>query len=494
MIQDEDKIYFDLERVPLKSEREENKRKRRSRFLTILLCLFFFVLGAITLKLIESFVFPSSDFKSTDVMGEIEYMFENYWLYSKDHEDLANELEDKAFYGMSNFAEDTYTSYMSVKEMSEFSDSINMDYVGIGVQYSKYDGIAIVSKVFKDSPAMKAGILAGDIIQAIDGVKIDDKTTDEIKDMVIGPEGTDVVITVTRDGKDLDLTCTRASINSSVYAYRENDYVVMELNSFGANTAQECVRYLDEFADLEKIIIDIREDTGGYQSAVQEVCGLFIGDNKVYLRQKGVDGREQFDYTKAIKHYDNFKKIVILTNGNTASAAEVFAICMKESHPDVTLVGTTTFGKGVIQINKSLSNGAVLKMTAYHWYSPNGNSIDKTGIKPDVEVRQHDINYEYYSAMAEDEKYELDSVSDSVRICQLALDFLDYQIDRTDGYFDESLAKALLSYKSERGMAADSVLDKDTFEAVISSASREISQNESKDLQMMKAKEIINGN
>lgn len=491
---DNEKVYIDLQKVPLESERNERRQLRRKRILTVLLCLLFFVAGIGTSFIINRLIHPKTEISAGDTLSEIEYLMENYWLYSKDHENLKNELEDKAFYGMTSFDEDIYTGYMSAKEMEEFSSGINMDYVGIGVQYSKNDDLAIVMRVFKDSPAYKAGIMTGDIVKAVDGTLINELSSDEVKELVIGPEGTDVVITVTRDGKDMDLVCTRAAINSSVYAYKENDYVIMELISFGNNTAQECVHYLDEYTDLEKIIIDIRGNTGGYQTSVQEVCGLFIGDNKVYLRQKGVDGKEIMDYTRAIRYYDNFKNIVIVADEDTASAAEVFAICMRESHPNVTIVGTTTYGKGVIQSNRLLSNGGALKYTAYHWYSPNGNSIDKVGVVPDIEVKLHDINYQYYSSMDESVTYELDSVSEYVRLAQLALDYLDYQVDRTDGYFDESTELALSSFKNSIGMDNVTVLDSDTMDALVSAASRQLSMNPEKDTQLMKAKEIINGN
>ena len=491
---DNDKIYFDLERAPLASERKEKRELRKRRILTSLLCLFFLLIGLLAGYFINKVLYPSEQVESSQVMGEIEYAMENQWLYSDQYDDLKTELEDKAFYGMTSFEDDVYTSYMSAKEMDEFSTGINMDYVGIGVQYSKNEDLAIVVKVFKGSPAELVGIKAGDIIKAVDGADITDMTSDEVKERVIGPEGTDVVITVTRDGKDIDCVCTRASINSSVYAYRENDYVVLELNSFGTNTAQECVKYLDEYTDLEKIIIDVRDDSGGYQTSVQELCGLFIGPNKVYLRQKGVDGKESFDYTNAIRHYTNFKKIVILINENTASAAEVFAIALKEQHPGVRLVGTTSYGKGVIQTNKMLSNGGVLKMTAYYWYSPNGNSIHNVGVTPDQEVRMHDVYYEYFTSIDEGVTYELDSVSEFVRISQLALDYLDYDVARTDGYFDQSFATALNKFKVDRGMANDSILDSLTFNAIVSAASREIVDNPIKDYQLVRAKEILSGN
>lgn len=490
----EDKVYFDLERVPLRSEREERRNKRRKRFLVFLLCLLCFLCGTIGGYFLHRTIHPSYNADTKDVIGEIEYAMDHYWLYSDEYDDLVSELENKALYGMTEFEDDPYTGYMSKEELEEFSTSINMDYVGIGVEYSYYDSIALIKKVFKNSPAEKAGVMAGDIIKNIDGESIEDLTSDDIRERVLGEEGTQVVITVLRGTELIDIPIIRGAVSNTVYAYREDDYVVMELNSFGADTGLECMRYLDEYTDLDKIIIDLRNDSGGYQSSVKEVCGLFIGNNEVYLRQKDVDGVETADTTYAKKTYNNFKKIVLLVNENTASAAEVFTICLKECLDDVTVVGVTTYGKGVIQTTRLLNNGGALKMTSYYWYSPNGTSVHGTGIVPDVEVRMAPIYYRMYNAMSEDETYEQDCVSDTVSLVQEALEYLDYPIARTDGYFDQNLADCLRDYKISKGMNADSVLDAKTFEAVISDVSREIANNPNKDLQMIKAKEIINGN
>ncbi|MBQ6478820.1 MAG: PDZ domain-containing protein [Erysipelotrichaceae bacterium] len=490
----EEKVYFDLERVPLRSEREEKRNRRKKRFLIFLLCLLCFLCGTIG----GAFLFKAqhtsyqADVKNT--MGEIEYLMDHYWLYSDEYDDLTGELENKALYGMTDFDYDPYTSYMSKEELDMFSESINMDYVGIGVEYSYYDSIAIVKKVFKNSPAEKAGVMAGDIIKEIDGESIEGFTSDDIRERVLGTAGTEVVITFLRGGESIDIPIIRGAVNNTVYAYRENDYVVMELNSFGNDTGTECMRYLDEYTDLDKIIIDLRNDSGGYQSSVKELCGLFIGNNEVYLRQKGIDGTETADTTYAKKTYDNFKKIVLLVNENTASAAEVFTICLKECHKDVSVVGVTTYGKGVIQTTRLLNNGGALKVTTYYWYSPNGTSIHGTGIVPDVEVRMPEIYYQVYYFPAEGETYEPDSVSETVKLVQQSLEFLDYPVDRTDGYFDQSMADCLREYKVSKGLSDDPVLDAETFEAIVSDVSREIATNPDKDLQMIQAKELINGN
>lgn len=486
----EETVVVGLEKIPLKTEREEKKNRIKRIIVTITLCILFCIIGFAGGTIFNNLLHPNYKTDATNTLGEIEAILKNNWIYANDHEDLIKELEDKAFYGMTSFEEDPYTTYMSSEELNEFSSNINRDYVGIGIQYSTATGKAVVSRVFKESPAEKAGFEPGDIIEAVDGKSIENLSTDEIKELVLGEPNTEVVITITRKNEKLDLICIRDSVDNSVYCYAENDYVVMELSSFGVNTGKDAIAYLDEYADYEKIIIDLRNNSGGYQTSVKEIAGLFIGNNEVYLIQKDIKGNEHSDVTSCSKTYRNFKDIILLVNRYTASAAEVLTICLKEKLPFVTIVGETTYGKGVIQSTNYLLNGGVLKYTSYNWYSPNGVSIHETGIKPDVEVMLDDVAYEYYEQMNEDEEYRFDSVSEITRICEISLNFLGYDVDRNDGYFDKQFENALNAYKADNGLENMGVLDTNTYESIISDTILTLSMPE-KDYQFIKAIELI---
>lgn len=490
MEENNEKVYVGLEKVPLKSEREEKKNKSKHVFLTIVIAFLLIIFGIVLGIIYSNVLHPMKNTNASNVIGEIEAILDRDWIYAADHENLQEELENKAYYGMTTFSEDPYTTYMSPEELESFSTGINMDYVGIGVQYVMNNDLAIVERVFMNSPAQDAGIQVGDIIDSVDGIPVKGLTSDEIKEKVIGEEGTTVVIGITRDNKHLDISVIRGSVDNSVYCYAENDYVVMNLMSFGINTCNDCISYLDQYLDYDKLIIDLRGNTGGYQTSVQEISGLFVGDGVVYLRQEDSNGVEVSDLTSCPKTYNNFKKIILLVDGETASAAEVFTICLKEYLDYVTIVGETTFGKGVIQTTNYLLGGGVLKYSSFYWYSPNGVSIHKTGIKPDVEVLLDDIAYEYYYDMEEDEEYKIDSVSIIVDFCEKGLKFLDYDIARTDGYFDESLEKSLKLYQENNNLPSNGILDKKTYESIISDVIFELS-NKQKDKQLQKAIELI---
>ena len=487
---EEEKIDFEkMKRVPLASERAEIRSRRRKRFLVFLLCLLSLMAGIFADR-VYTLANPVQK-KESNIYEQIKSIMGHTWLYSDLYEDLDKELEDKALYGMTAFDFDPYTTYMSDEEMNSFTDSINGNYVGIGVEYTNFNGKAMIVKVFYSSPAEKAGLQAGDAILKVDGIDIVDADTEQIRSLVLGIEGTEVVLTIERGTEVFDVTVIRGVVNSTVFAYKKDDLIVMELNSFGSTTCEECIKYLDNFAGAGKIIVDLRGNGGGYQGSVRDICGLFIGPDEVYLRQRGVDGKETSDYTPSdSKHYD-FDKIVLLVNGDTASAAEVFTIAVKERCENVTIIGEKTFGKGVIQTNRVLNNGGVLKLTSYYWYSPDGVSIHEEGIAPDIEVKMPDIYYESYYDLEEDEAYEFDSVSDSAKVTQKALQYLGYDIERTDGYFDASLRDALISYQAEHSLKADGILDQTTFSSIISETSRELSINDEKDTQLQKALEVV---
>lgn len=491
MNSDNDKVYLNLQRVPLKSEREEKKNKRNKIIINIIVFVILISVGFVGGLLFYRNIHPSSKFDTVNAFGEIKAILKNQWLYADDYEDLNTELEDKAFYGMTSFVEDPYTTYMSKSELEAFASTINMDFVGIGVVYTLQGDYPIIERVIINSPAQKAGLLTGDIITHIDGESVSGLGLSEIKEKAIGLEGSLVTITILRNNESMDVDVIRGAVDNSVYCYVNDDYVVLDIYSFGESSARDCMSYLDQYLDYHKIIINLRDNTGGYQTAVSELTGLFIGNNKVYLKQSDASGELIERKTFCTKTYTNFDKIVILVNEDTASAAEVFAICLKEQLDNVTLVGATTFGKGVIQSTHYLVNGGSLKYTSYNWYSPSGVSINGVGITPDIEVKQADVYYETYSELKNDEVLAIDVVDNRVKTAQKCLKFLNYYNGRTDGYFDKEFEKAIYSFRVDNNIDEGYVLEANTYDSIISKTISALSDSEN-DYQMLKAIEIIN--
>lgn len=486
---EEEKVVYKLKKQPLSSEIKERKEKRKRGIFVTVLAVLFLVLG-ILIGIAASSLDDGLDSDGTNIykkFQEIERYMDSFWLYGNDYEDLNQVLEDNAFYGMTRFEHDPYTSYMSVEDYDEFNSSINMNIVGIGISYIQLDDVTTIMRVLKDSPAEQGGLMAGDIIKRIDGVDISGMTTDEISELALGDDGTVVNIEVMRDGEVLSFDIVRAAIDATTYAYSEDDHVVLDIDSFGMNTYNECIHYLEDYRDYEKLIIDLRDNTGGYQTSVQEVAHLFLGDDVLVMSQEFKDGRREEYYTVGSEYYDNFKEIVVLVNEHTASAAEVLAIALKEQHPNTTLMGTTTFGKGVVQTSLVLDDGSVLKVTTSKWLSPNGEWINGEGINPDIEVLLDDILYETYTMMEDGDVLTLDSVSPFNILASESLEFLGYDIARKDGYFDESLQAAISAFQADKGFEVTGELDSVTYETIISNVIKEWAMNPQKDRQMLEA-------
>lgn len=487
---EDNKVIIKLKKQPLKSEREEMKQEKKKKIFIVLTCVLLFVLGVFVGGGVAYALKSSGDASAYSKLDEIKSRLKSNWLYRNDYDDLDTTLDDKAFYGMTTFSDDPYTTYMSSEEMNEYANDINMNYVGIGVQYNSYN--YTILRVYNDSPAQAAGLLAGDVIKRVDDEDVSGKTNDEIKQMVQGQEGTIVKITVLRDNKEITYDVTRGNVDSTVYAYKYDNTLVLEIMSFGSNTGNECIKYLDEYKDEDRLVIDLRNNTGGYETAVQEVAGIFLGKDKIVMHKVYSDNNIDTDYTISNAYYDNFKKIVILTNGSTASASEVLTMALKEGHDNVTVVGEKTYGKGVMQSSYILNDGSALKVTIAYWTSPDNNSINKTGIVPDVEVKLHDVMYESVSFLEEGTTINVDEVSTYVKTMQLMLDYLDYDVDRTDGYFSNDTLTALNKYRKDVGLDESKVLDEETYSALYSSVISLNRTDSSKDNQLVKAMEIIN--
>lgn len=492
-MENENKVVIKLKKVPLESERQELKQKRRENFLIILLVFVIFVTGIGVGYGISKINFNNDGYKahSDNKYDAIKEYFKNVWLYKNDYENLDELLDDKAIDGLSSFANDPYTSYMSKEEMEEYANHINMDYVGIGLQYSLFDNVATVLRVFKESPAEKAGLREGDIFLKVDDTVLTEENIDDLKSMVQGVEGTTVRVTVDRNGEELEFSIARGKITSTVYAEAKDDYVILEIMSFGESTAEECIKYLKGFTDYHKLIIDLRENGGGYQTALQKTATLFVGKDKVVMNQTYNDGKTEKAMTIGNTCFDNFEQIVILVDGGTASAAEVLTLCIKENHPNCIIVGEQTYGKGVVQSNYLLEDGSVLKITTSAWTSPSGKVIEGEGITPDIEVSFPDIFYMPATGIEEDDVYKYDDVSYVIQVAQMALQAIDYNVERTDGYFDSQFEEVLDTFKKDNGLNVDHILDYETYLAIVSKVNYEYAFNEDRDTQLNKAKEIL---
>ena len=300
--------------------------------------------------------------------------------------------------GMADALGDRYTVYMTAEESSDFYDDLHGNVgSGIGIEMGERDGYVRVLRTLPDNPARKAGILAGDIIYKVDGEEVYDLSTDEISKKVRGEAGTEVTVTVVRDGKEKSFTMKRETINNvSAYVDYDGSTAIVTVTRFDNDTGTMVQGFANKFADkgIKKVILDLRGNGGGYVAAAGDLLSLWI-DGDTYLVQKSKHYGDSSSKTSNSKALLKDMKTIVLVNGSTASASEIVAGALQD-YKKATIVGETTYGKGVVQNLFDLSNGTSLKVTTAEWHTPKDRSINKEGIKPDVEVER---SYEDINAM-----------------------------------------------------------------------------------------------
>lgn len=493
-MEDKDVITNDqvkIERHKWPDEVQADKKQNRSRKITIITVAFaFFIMG---MSFSKTFL-GSSRGSTNDKAALIEQIMNSEWYFGKDIEDLETKVQDNGFYGMTSFEVDPHTTYMSAEEMAQYTTNLSGTYVGIGVQYYESEsGSFIIQRVFENSPAQKSGLEAGDIMIAVSGVNIEDEDIKEISSMVMGNEGTEVTITVIRDNKEMDFTMKRGKVLHSVFGLELEDNIgYIELDQFGESTAEEVLNYLEKFEGKDsQLIIDLRDNGGGYLNSVVDIASYFIEKDKVVLITEGRNGSQIEQKTNYDKQF-NFDEIVILINGGTASASEVLTAALVEHLDNVTVVGTLSYGKGTVQQSRMFNDNSAIKYTTAEWLTPNGNKIHRVGITPDVISELHPIITNGFAAYVEDSKFAYDSVGVSVQVMQEALDFLGFKVDRRDGYFDKSTESALKSFQTSVNLASDGVLTQDVYNSLTSRVIREWTANKNNyDIQLDKAIEIL---
>lgn len=324
-----------------------------------------------------------ADLSNDKELNEFLEVYAN--ITSEYYEDVnKKELLEKAIAAMMNYLGDDYTSFLDDNETNDLMQKLAGEYTGIGVSINNSD--KSISKVFKDTPASKAGILEGDIIIGLNNEDLSVKNANEVVDLIKKTTGT-FTLKLKRGENVINVDLKNEKIISPSITYKMIDetkvgYIYIE--AFSKTLATQVKNALDELenAGMESLIIDLRDDTGGYLDAATEVASLYLEKGKrIYsLNYKG-EITNYDDKTSDKKDYE----IVILINGNTASASEILAAALKESY-GASIVGEKSYGKGKVQQTLDLSGGSMVKYTSAYWLTPNGTCIDKVGIAPDYPV------------------------------------------------------------------------------------------------------------
>ena len=318
-----------------------------------------------------------------DYLKELEYAYNNI-LNSYVEKVDEKELTNAAIKGMYNYLGDPYTSYLDKDSTDNLMDRLKGEYKGIGVEITTNESGTVVMTVFENSPAEEAGIMVGDIITKVKGVDVNGKTTSEVSNMIKSTNG-NVEIEVNRGGitKTLTLKVSTVSIKSVVKnKYDKTGYLRIE--TFSNTTYKQFKESLEtlEKDGIENLIVDVRNNGGGFLNSAVEIAELFVEKGKPIYGLQTKDKKEMYkDTTKEKRDY----KVIVLINGGSASASEVLAAALKESY-GATLLGTKSYGKGTVQDTSELESGGMIKYTTAYWLTPKGVTINEKGLTPDIEV------------------------------------------------------------------------------------------------------------
>ena len=299
--------------------------------------------------------------------------------------------------GLTAALADPYTVYSDSKEAAEFKSDLKGEIkeAGVGIEMMKQGDYVVVTRTLPNNPARKAGVHAGDIIFAINGEEVWDKDTEIIASKLRGPSGEKVKLTVARDKQKLDFELVREKINnvSADITYQDKTAII-SVYRFSEDTGTLVQSFTKDFKNkgINKVILDLRNNGGGYVTAARDLLSLWLDGDKI-LTQKSATIGQTITYAKRGEAILKDMKTIVLVNNATASASEIVAGALKD-YKKATILGTKTYGKGVVQTMLELSGGSLLKITTAHWYTPEGQTINKTGISPDVEVERSysDIN------------------------------------------------------------------------------------------------------
>jgi len=348
---------------------------------------------------------------TNDKLEAIEALIDKNFYFEEDDQSK----QDGIIKGYLEGLDDPYSVYYTQEEYASFMEDTEGEYVGVGVQVSQAVDTKIITvvKVF-DGPAKEAGIEAEDVITEVNGEDISDQDIDAVVDKIKGEEGTEVTITVYRssDGKDHEYTMPRQKVENPTVEYKmlADNIGYIEVSSFYEVTGQQYIAAVEDLTSqgMEGLVVDLRGNGGGLLDIAVDMLDYMLPEGKiVYTEDK--DGNVTSEY-KSTDEEQFTKPLAVLVNGYSASASEIFAGAIKD-YGIGTLVGTNTFGKGIVQRVFPLDDGSAVKLTIAKYFTPNGNDIHKVGIKPDIEV---EFDGEAYKKSEGEKDNQLDAAVDSI--------------------------------------------------------------------------------
>lgn len=362
---------------------------------------------------------------------------------------------------------DENSAYYSEEEAKDLFESLGDEVTGIGVNVLSVEGSIVVSAPIPDSPAEKAGIKSGDIIIAADGIELKNMEFDRAIEYIRGKEGTIVKVTVVRSGlaEPINFNIVREKVTSKpldmeIIENEGKQIAMITLYSFTENSAEHFANSLKEIDEkgIKNIIIDLRDNSGGYLDQAVQIADLFLGEGQlITIEDHKVDLLDKvYKATGEEKKYNT----VIIINGMSASASEVLTAALKENAA-ARVVGERSYGKGTVQTLTQAPFNAILKYTIAYYLTPLGNNIHKMGIMPDVNVKNSEksIDMSEYDFFKLDKVYKVGDKGEAIENAKKMLQTLGLFVGEINEIYDENLKIAVKLYQESKGLFPYGVLD-----------------------------------
>lgn len=378
----------------------QNYRTSLNILISIVLLVGVFILGAYLGYSKRPEITKVSAVVNKDAPSSTDADFSPFWK-------VWNVLNDKSIYtqnvsnqdrvwsaaeGLASSLGDPYTIFLPPKENTVFNEEISGAFEGIGAEIGIKDKILTIIAPLKNTPAFISGLKSGDKIIGIDGTSTNDMTVDKAISLIHGPRGTNVTLTIFREGdnktRDIVITRDKIEVPALDYELRSDNIFVINFYTFTDKSDSLFHDALIEFlgSGSNKLIIDLRGNPGGYLDSAINIASWFLDQGKVIVSENFKDNVDPIVHrSHGPKIFDDSFHLVILVDGGSASASEILAGALKE-HGVATLVGEKTFGKGSVQELIKITNETSLKVTVARWFTPNGVSISDNGLTPDIVV------------------------------------------------------------------------------------------------------------
>lgn len=337
--------------------------------------------------------FTKKETTNSSVPSELKEFVDTYNDIVNNYYDKVNkeELIDAGIKGMINYLDDPYATYFDGTSSTNFNQTLEGNYEGVGIEVTLDNSKVKITKVFADTPAKKAGIKVGDYITKVNGESVEGKSLSDVVSLIKNAKNKEVEITITRDNQEKAMKVTRTTVDmpyTSSKVYEENGKKIgyLKIEMFSNNITKQVKKELESLKkkNIDKLVIDVRDNPGGYLTQVTELLSLFMTKKDVIYQLQTKNNKEKVYGTSSKATYSY--PVVVLINENSASASEILASAFKETY-NAEIVGVNSYGKGTVQKTGDLNNGDTIKYTVQKWLTPKGNWINEKGVTPTKEVK-----------------------------------------------------------------------------------------------------------